>query len=60
MHNNNEYDTERDDELPAIEKVTSPADNKKVKPHIVRRNVEDYLERKALERRLKDVYDERY
>ncbi len=31
---------------------------KKVKPHVVRRNIEDFLERKALERRLKDVFDD--
>ena len=28
------------------------------KPHIVRRNIEDYLERRALERRLRDVFDD--
>ncbi len=31
---------------------------KKIKAHIVRRNVEDYLERKALERSLKEVFDD--
>jgi hypothetical protein len=31
---------------------------KKVKAHVVRRNVEDYLERKALERSLKEVFDD--
>ena len=31
---------------------------KKAKPHIIRRNIEDYLEKKALERRLKDVFDD--
>lgn len=30
----------------------------KVKPHIIRRNIEDYLEQKALEKRLKDVFDD--
>ncbi len=37
------------------------ADNKaqkKIKAHVVRRNVEDYLERKALERSLKEVFDD--
>lgn len=33
---------------------------KKVKAHVIRRNLEDYLERKALERRLKDVFDDDY
>jgi len=33
-------------------------DNNKVKPHILRRNIEDYLEQKALEKRLKDVFDD--
>ena len=31
---------------------------KKIKAHVVRRNVEDYLERKALEKSLKDVFDD--
>ena len=32
--------------------------DKKIKAHVVRRNVEDYLERKALERSLKEVFDD--
>lgn len=37
-------------------------DSKKDKPkaHVIRRNVEDYLEQKALERRLTEVFDEDY
>ncbi|HPQ95074.1 MAG: hypothetical protein KDI44_03750 [Thiothrix sp.] len=31
---------------------------KKAKPHVIRRNIEDYLEKKALEQRLKDVFDD--
>ena len=59
MRTPNEFDTEREDELFTIETPnTTTPDTKKVKPHIIRRNVEDYLERKALERRLKDVFDE--
>jgi hypothetical protein len=60
MRTPNEFDTEREDELFTIETNTSPVtpDNKKVKPHIIRRNVEDYLERKALQKRLKDVFEE--
>ena len=34
--------------------------DKKIKAHVVRRNVEDYLERKALERSLKEVFDDDY
>ncbi len=33
---------------------------KKIKAHVIRRNLEDYLERKALERRLKEVFDDDY
>lgn len=32
----------------------------KLKPHVLRRNIEDYLERKALERKLLDVFDDDY
>ena len=31
--------------------------HKKAKPHVVRRNIEDYLEKKALKQRLKEVFD---
>lgn len=60
MRTPNEFDTEREDELFAIETNANHlnADNKKLKPHIIRRNVEDYLERKALQKRLKDVFEE--
>lgn len=60
MRDNNEFDLERDDERFLFDKasITTTSDNKKVKPHVIRRNVEDYLERKALERRLKDVFDD--
>ncbi|MCK5917380.1 MAG: hypothetical protein KAG34_03090 [Cocleimonas sp.] len=33
---------------------------KNMKPHVIRRNVEDYLEQKALERSLRDVFDVDY
>ena len=33
---------------------------KKIKAHLVRRNVEDYLEKKALERSLKEVFEDDY
>jgi hypothetical protein len=58
MRNSKEYYTEQEDEFFQLEKVAAPLDGKKIKPHVVRRNVEDYLERKALERRLKDVFDD--
>lgn len=35
-------------------------DKNKPKPHELRRNIEDYLERKALERKLMDVFDDDY
>ncbi|HIP93919.1 MAG TPA: hypothetical protein EYH38_01845 [Leucothrix sp.] len=44
--------------LPEIEDAMN--DKKKVKAHVIRRNVEDYLERKALERSLKEVFDDDY
>jgi len=47
-----------------IEKIESEEGKKKkekrVKPHIIRRNVEDYLEQRALERSLRDVFDSDY
>ncbi len=33
-------------------------ENNKTKAHVIRRNIEDYLEQKALERRLTEVIDE--
>ena len=64
MRDTNEYGIEREDESFIIEKVTAPSSSadhtKRTKPHIIRRNVEDYLERKALERRLKDVFEDRF
>lgn len=56
--NNKVYDTEQEEEFFNLDKLPSGNDGKKVKPHVVRRSVEDYLEKKALERRLKDVFDE--
>ncbi len=50
--------------IPNIEEVdaesTTEDSTKKVKAHVIRRNVEDYLERKALERSLKEVFDDEY
>lgn len=58
MRDNKEFEIDQEDELFHLEKIAPATDGKKVKPHVVRRNVEDYLERKALERRLKDVFEE--
>lgn len=61
MRDNKEFDLEQDEELLGLDKLQPPAgDVKKAKPHTARRNVEDYLERRALERRLKDVFDEKF
>jgi len=35
-------------------------DKNKPKPHVLRRNIEDYLERRALEKKLLDVFDDDY
>ncbi len=58
MRDNKDYYPEPEDELFRLEKTAAPTDGKKTKPHVVRRNLEDYLERKALERRLKDVFED--
>ncbi|MCK5902184.1 MAG: hypothetical protein KAG28_03470 [Cocleimonas sp.] len=41
-------------------KQAGKKNEKRVKPHIIRRNVEDYLAQRALERRLRDVFDYEY
>ena len=48
--------------IPNIDDVDKGKDKqeKAIKAHVVRRNVEDYLERKALERSLKEVFDDDY
>ena len=50
------------EKIPNIEDVEKSNDKKEknIKAHVVRRNVEDYLERKALERSLKEVFDDDY
>jgi hypothetical protein len=42
------------------EEEANKKNDKRMKPHVIRRNVEDYLEQKALERRLRDVFDVDY
>jgi len=46
--------------IPNLEDLDKTEDKseKKIKAHVIRRNVEDYLERKALERSLKEVFDD--
>jgi len=46
--------------LSDLEGSSEEVTKKKVKAHVIRRNVEDYLERKALERSLKEVFDDEY
>lgn len=48
--------------IPNIEDVEKDQSKQdiKIKAHVVRRNVEDYLERKALERSLKEVFEDDY
>ena len=46
--------------IPNIDEIEKTESEKKVKAHVIRRNVEDYLERKALERSLKEVFDDEY
>ncbi len=46
--------------LSDLEGSNEEVSEKKVKAHVIRRNVEDYLERKALERSLKEVFDDEY
>lgn len=40
-----------------IEEKSEQKESKRLKAHVIRRNVEDYLEQKALERRLSDVFE---
>ncbi len=49
---------ENDYELEELPSQLEAEHNKKTKPHVVRRNIEDYLEKQALQKRLKDVFDE--
>ena len=47
-----------DSAIASEEEALEKKSDKKIKAHVVRRNVEDYLERKALEKSLKDVFDD--
>lgn len=57
LDNNNNNDIFiNEEQLPTD--TSSGTDDKKSKPHVIRRNIEDYLEQKALEKRLQDVFDD--
>jgi hypothetical protein len=49
---------------PADSLISAPSEDnqkeEKTKPHVLRRNIEDYKERKALERKLLDLFDDDY
>ena len=52
-----------DDSIRVMDKKSQndkDGEKKKPKPHVLRRNIEDYLERKVLERKLLDVFDDDY
>lgn len=53
-------DLDNAENIPNIEDLDKDIEKseKKIKAHVIRRNVEDYLERKALERSLKEVFDD--
>lgn len=50
-YNNNE-------QLPVDAEQPVETKDQQVKPHIVRRNIEDYLAERALKRRLTDIFDD--
>lgn len=56
MRDNNNDDYIDDADIDADKLVST--ENGKTKPHVVRRNIEDLLERQALRKRLKDIYDD--
>ena len=56
LDNNNNNDIFINEEQ--LSSNSAENDTSKAKPHVIRRNIEDYLEQKALERRLKDVFDD--
>ncbi len=64
IYNDQSLDLEGQEEeiIPNLADVADSTEDsdKKVKAHVIRRNVEDYLERKALERSLKEVFDDDY
>lgn len=63
-YNDQTQNPELDDKevIPNIEDINKEGseEESKVKAHVVRRNIEDYLDKKALERSLKEVFDDDY
>ncbi len=61
-YNDQTLDPTRDlEHIPSLSEIENGIDDKKkIKAHVIRRNVEDYLERKALERSLKEVFEDDY
>ena len=47
-------------ELTDSTESTAAEKTKKVKAHVIRRNIEDYLAEKALKRRLTDVFEDEF
>ncbi|HIO96727.1 MAG TPA: hypothetical protein EYG71_02225 [Leucothrix sp.] len=58
IQNSSELDLALDSAIASEEEALEKKSDKRIKAHVVRRNVEDYLERKALEKSLKDVFDD--
>lgn len=44
--------------VPSSDTEDANEKGKKTKAHVIRRNIEDYLAEKALQRRLKDVFED--
>ena len=57
LDNNNNNDIFMNEERLPTENSHGNED-KKSKPHVIRCSIEDYLEQKALEKRLQDVFDD--
>lgn len=49
-----------DNSIRVMDQNNKDSDKNKTKPHVLRRNIEDYLERKDLERKLLDIFDDDY
>jgi len=66
MHDDDVISNPTELDLALDSAISSESDKAEVKSektekaHVVRRNIEDYLERKALERSLKEVFDDEF
>jgi hypothetical protein len=53
--------TETDNSIRIMDNKEKKGDSEsKPKPHVLRRNIEDYLERRALDKKLTELYDDDY